>query len=619
MDLFLAKVGISAVMLPIAVVSYVIGFVASWFVTLGGTLTNWALDINSNVLTSITVKTGWIVSRDLANLGFVLAIILIAFITILRYESYDTKKMLVRLISAALLINFSLVIAGVFIDFSGLMTNFFLSKATSGNLEQIGPGLVGSLRAHELFQQKADEATIKNQVEGMGGDFNKFIVFLATQTFISVFTIITAISLFSIAIMLYVRYIALTILLILMPIAWLMWIWPDLAGYWSSWWKTFMKWCFFAPSMSFFIYLAFQVALTFKQTEGAWVGQPVAGVGDMGILIQNFSSILGQMVSVLGILYGGLYTANAMGIAGADIGISAVGKVKGYITGAPGATGAYIGRKYGMGGLDNVSARMTGKTVNENLRGFTAGLSGVPLVGETFQNINKQLKSSGEANISEWIKHYDALDPEARKKAYEGRIISPDERAGLMASMANKGQMKDLKFEADGKTVRASFDRYAQMAVGRGGDISKALITKDPELAKYKLDRTKFPDKVAFDRAQRAEIGKAVAGMSIDAINDLRTELLTQNPEYLAQARNSLILKFGEQRSHEDKVALYESIANKIRNIRNSAVRTSEDESMEKNLSAKLHSMAKSPAWSGYISDMDLVKKPKETKEPEEE
>lgn len=511
MDILLAKIGISAVMLPMAVVSYVIGFVASWFVTLGGTLTNWALSMNSSVLTSITVKTGWIVSRDLANLGFVLAIILIAFITILRYQSYDTKKMLVRLISAALLINFSLVIAGVFIDFSGMLTNFFLSKATSGHIEQIGPGLVGSLRAHELFQQKADEGTIKNQIEGMGGDFNKFIVFLATQTFIAIFTTITAISLLSLAAMLLIRYLALTILLILMPIAWLMWIWPDLEGYWGQWWKEFMKWCFFAPSMSFFIYLAFQVALTYKSTSGSWVGAPVDGVGDMGILIQNFSSILGQMISVLGILYGGLLAASKMGIAGASIGISAVGIAKGYITGAPGATGGYIGRA--------ISDRIRTAGYQEGKGGViqraSAGLTGSWVIGGAARAVNQWATAGGKDLVGNYEKEYASLanDETAFLNFSKSTTIAmdiarnPAKAAAYINVAAEKGMLGKVR-----EKNPAIFDGLIK-ASREMGTASK-IFSRNPTLAGLGLPK---------DRAEE-EIKKWVGKTSVADILNLSAE-----------------------------------------------------------------------------------------------
>lgn len=613
MPLFLAQVGISAVMLPIAVVSYIIGFIASWFVTLGGTLTNWALDINSNVLTSITVKTGWIVSRDLANLGFVLAIILIAFITILRYESYDAKKMLVRLISAALLVNFSLVIAGVFIDFSGLMTNFFLSKATSGNISQIGPSLVGSLRAQELFQQKADEATIKNQIEGMGGDFNKFIVFLASQTFISIFTIITAISLISLALMLYIRYIALTLLLILMPLAWLMWIWPDLESYWKQWWKEFMKWSFFAPAVSFFIYLAFQVALSYKNTSGSWVGTPVDGTDSMGLLIKNFGSILGQMVSVLGILYGGLYTAQKMGIAGADIGIKAAGMAKGYITGGA----ADLGRKYYLGGLNRLSTGLTGKTINQNLQRALSPLTRSPIGGDLAQQAYTGLVNSAETTANEWMKHYDNLPAETRLSDAKNSL-DPERRAGALGAMAKKGELESAKTTL-GDTKYNEIAKSA-VQVGGSGPITKELLKRDanlaahtittqsPEFKKLQKDSefSKYSERELLELAQHDAVINARKKLERDDIKNVKAKDFCANDrafeDTMSAVRTSWLAAFGEHKDPADKKLVMDKLSERLTHLDKTVKASgSREEKIFNNLKEKLNFIARDSGWTSPV------------------
>jgi hypothetical protein len=53
-----------------------------------------------------------------ANLGFVLFIILIALATIVRYQDYEAKKLLPRLIAAAILVNFSIAIPTVILNFT---------------------------------------------------------------------------------------------------------------------------------------------------------------------------------------------------------------------------------------------------------------------------------------------------------------------------------------------------------------------------------------------------------------------------------------------------------------------------------------------------------------------
>lgn len=600
--------GLGAVLSVLDAVGYLLGYIAGLFVFIGGTLVNWTLDLNAQILNSPTISIGWVVSRDIANLGFVLLLIVIAFATILRFENYQMKKTLFRLIVVALLINFSMVFAGLFIDFSGVLTNFFLNKATNYNQSDLGPGLANIFQTSKILQVTERQDMLDKLVSGIASDPNKHFPFTASVFFVAGFTIIVAISLISLSAMLFMRYIWLTMLLILMPIALMLSTWPDLSDKWSNWWSEFMRWTFFAPAVSFFLYLALSIA-----------EHPIAkveGIDNIGLTFANFGQLLGQMISVLGILLGGMYTANKMAITGSSTGYAVANKVKGFLTGGAGLAGgatAYAGNRYGLGGLNRLSTSFAdGKTINERLRGFAASGAGLPIIGTAFQNLNSQLKKSGEQSIDNWMKHYDAMDPAARKNSYEGRIISPDERAGLMASMANKGQMKDLKESPE-------FSRYAQSAVTRGGDVAKALINKDPELAKFKVERIKFPNNVEFDRQQRAEIGKAIAGMSMDAINDLRSELLTQNPDYIAQARNSLILKFGEQRSHEDKMALYASMASKLRSIRASTFKTGDDESMEKNLATKLKSMAKSPAWAGYIEEEFFKKGAKLDNETETE
>src|SRR3989344_19578 len=126
-------IGGAATLVPsiaLAVVLYFLGVIGSTLVWVAGWVISFGVELNNNILSAdnAAVRVGWGISRDLANLGFVLAIIFIAFLTILRSAGYDTKQMLTRLIVAALLVNFSLVIAGAFIDFAGVISGFFLSK-----------------------------------------------------------------------------------------------------------------------------------------------------------------------------------------------------------------------------------------------------------------------------------------------------------------------------------------------------------------------------------------------------------------------------------------------------------------------------------------------------------
>lgn len=86
--------------------------VAATAISLTAYLIEWAIEWGQDVLNLSIVKEGWNIVLNFANLGFVLAIIVIAFATIFRVESYALKQTLWKLIVAAILVNFSLFIAG---------------------------------------------------------------------------------------------------------------------------------------------------------------------------------------------------------------------------------------------------------------------------------------------------------------------------------------------------------------------------------------------------------------------------------------------------------------------------------------------------------------------------
>src|SRR3989344_7765817 len=70
---------LDAPLLSVAGFSYLLASAFGKIVFFAGQLTTWALNLNSHILETPTMRAGWVVSRDIANLGFVLAIILIAF------------------------------------------------------------------------------------------------------------------------------------------------------------------------------------------------------------------------------------------------------------------------------------------------------------------------------------------------------------------------------------------------------------------------------------------------------------------------------------------------------------------------------------------------------------
>ena len=136
------------------VIAYLLGFIASATFYLGGQLVTFALKINLTLLNSPIIESGWQIVLSFANLGFVLAIIIIAFATIFRLENYAMKQVLWKLIVAALLVNFSLVIAGAFINVSDVLAENFNAKISSQGWDYFSLKLAKILDVQALLSLK---------------------------------------------------------------------------------------------------------------------------------------------------------------------------------------------------------------------------------------------------------------------------------------------------------------------------------------------------------------------------------------------------------------------------------------------------------------------------------
>lgn len=294
-----------------AILSFLIGIaymIASYFV-------NFMLQMNYDVLSTNNgvVDVGWRIVRDVANLGFVLVIIVIAIATMLRIESYGAKKLLVRLIMAAVIVNFSLAIAGVFIDFSHVLTRFFLEGGLgTSNAFSLADNL-GAAFSPQRFTIDSGDPTPPDPSEQAGaftGFATAVLVGVSGSIFSIIFMLIATLVVAALALMLLIRYVALSFLLIFSPLAWLFWIVPALESQFHKWWSKFFQWVFFAPAVSFFIYLA----ITSVKALGS---KPLSVIPGLSGALQTVASQGAQMAVLAGIMIGGLIVAQSMGIAGA--------------------------------------------------------------------------------------------------------------------------------------------------------------------------------------------------------------------------------------------------------------------------------------------------------------
>src|SRR3989344_2764843 len=233
-------------------VSWVLNSIMGLFVALGAWLAQSTLALSTHVTELPVIQRGFSVALALANLGFVLGIIVVAIATILRIESYGMKQILWKLVVMAILVNFSFAIAGSIVNFSNTITDYFINQAS--------PSPSAGVSAYSAFISSitngfAPQALSRPDINTSVGWDQVFVV-IFSFLFNIIFLIFIALCFAAIAVLFLIRFVYLGVLLILMPLAWMMLVFPLFKSNWDKWWHNFLKWCFFAPLCVFFLHLA---------------------------------------------------------------------------------------------------------------------------------------------------------------------------------------------------------------------------------------------------------------------------------------------------------------------------------------------------------------------------
>ncbi|KKW42251.1 MAG: hypothetical protein UY92_C0009G0055 [Candidatus Magasanikbacteria bacterium GW2011_GWA2_56_11] len=198
----------------------------------------------NNYIDVDVVQLGWIMVRDVANMFFVVALLVIAFGTILGLEEYEWKKNLVKLVLAAIFINFSNLIAQLIIDVAHVFTITFLNAVSA----TAGGNLINMFKLQNIL-------SITGTANSADDD-----ILLATLTgaiTAVIFSVMAAIAMGSYVFVMASRVVVLWALIILSPLAYLLGVLPKTKSYADRWWSEFGKHVIVAPVMVFFLWLSF--------------------------------------------------------------------------------------------------------------------------------------------------------------------------------------------------------------------------------------------------------------------------------------------------------------------------------------------------------------------------
>jgi hypothetical protein len=475
------------------VIAFILLKVTGVILWMAGTMFNAAISISiihmkSFVDGTTVINEAWTVIRDLVNMAFIFVLLYIAISTILGMGK-DTKKALVGLIIAALLINFSLFFTKIVIDASNIVALQFYSaiigadeianqrgendlgdkikRGTDRGLSNVFSQAVGisgtfnpqasanSIQANQFHEGfDASKLTDSNNFATIGIIGSLFLLIMAFVFFVGAFLFIT-------------RFVILILLMVASPIAFVGLMLPQFKKAGSKWWKTLLDQAFFAPAFMILMYLVALIVTSegFKQmSAGENLSNAFIGQGSI-VIVLNFVIVIVLALAAITIsksMMGGVSSGAvnwatkaggklSFGVAGA-IGRQTVGRAAYATTQSTGfqkfSRTIPLGRHLysGVKGISGASfdARSTGLTAKADAgTAFKGGfLKGVENAAKKRTQFDKDTEEGREAlekvatkterDATERASHAYQANVDARKD-FENNVITPlqDEVARL--------------------------------------------------------------------------------------------------------------------------------------------------------------------------------------------
>jgi len=189
------------------------------------------------------INIAWRVIRDVANMAFIFVLLYAAIRTILGVGE-DTKKLIVRIVVVAILINFSLFFTKIVIDTSNILALAFYEAMAPEALDATGKFSVTQKGLSNAFMQQLNlQSLYKIAEDGVISPAGIITVGIMG----SIMLIIAAFVFFAAAILFVIRYVVLILVLILSPIAFIAFILPQMEPYKKQWLDALLGQAFFAP------------------------------------------------------------------------------------------------------------------------------------------------------------------------------------------------------------------------------------------------------------------------------------------------------------------------------------------------------------------------------------
>jgi hypothetical protein len=327
---------------------------------------------------SAVIVQEWVFIRNICNIFFIAAMIILGMSTILRLNGYDWHKTIPALVIAALTVNFSLAFSQAIIGVADVAQAQFLGVCQTGSVTTCQSEIVIQNLAYQLMTAPLSHlSTVSASTVPMLG------VALFSDVLYLLVAIVSLFALVALTAFLIIRIIALWLLLMTSPVGYVLGMFPikSLSKYSSMWWSNFWKFTFLTPLLALFLHICALLATT----QAAFVAGTINSGGSALSGVATFQTVATDVLSailVAACLGMAISTAGSMsGKAGQAV-AGTFGNYKDKVLGAPqrwAGAGVKAGTDYAKEGFDRTRQNLGGKLAldaNGNPRAGVAGSLG---------------------------------------------------------------------------------------------------------------------------------------------------------------------------------------------------------------------------------------------------
>ncbi len=507
----------------------------------------------------------WQTFRSLADVFFVVIFLVIIFSTAVStgIDSYTIKKMLPRLVVAAILVQFSYFLCGVVVDIgnilgSGVLTLIQHTIASANVPNQSGSAASPVLSGLTVFAPAAGIAAIA------AGPAAPAILMALVGLLIGIVVFVVTLS---------IRQLLINVLIVLSPIAFVLWIMPNTSKLFDKWKDNFIKVILMFPFISLLFGAGLIVSAVAQSNNGG-------SNGGVGTILGMLGPIIAFCMMPMAFKMAGTAMSGVTGAVGRrgkaindraqnsqfakDMKANSKGKqalkyqdAKGLRKVMRGAAIGGVGGMLGTAGSKRRIAALASKHENDQGDQFEEQMKRVNNgTGMTKDDYTELLSAKDGATTKAGIKVNEA----SRKKAIQMAAKSGNwEALRDVKNSIPESEYSGSKMEAAFKQGLAGTDAYTKAPdlLRTPGIDGLRPQTADAFAAMHHTTKKAVVDQMQKDLTSEDKVVRDKAGATLNAI----TQALDKNPGAIDTATQKSIFDFA---SHPDTTGLSVAMTEKV-------------------------------------------------------